>query len=71
MVSSLYAWQAYFYCFKESDCIEKAVLPESVDGVPFFDSDQRKAILKDDHFGMNTIHKLVLWVIAADYTNVN
>ena len=69
MLNSLYSWQAYYYCFKYTSCVQEVVLPESVNNQTYFTPSQFLSIYHDDVYGMDESTKLVIWVIAADSTN--
>jgi hypothetical protein len=43
--------------------VYEVVIPESED---YFTADQQEAIYTDKYFGLNSVRKLITWVIAAD-----
>ena len=70
MLSTLYAYQAYFYCFQDESLVAEAVMPDSIGNTTYWTNSEREDVYKDDLFGMNSIRKLVIWVTAADGDNV-
>ena len=69
MLSSLYAYQAYEYCFNDYDLVGEAVLPTSVAGNTYYTPSERYDIYHDPDYGMDTIRKLITWVTATDGLN--
>ena len=59
MLSTIYAYNAYKYIFYDSELVMKAVLAN-------FNTSAATEIYEDSKFGMNSVRKLVTWVIAAD-----
>ncbi len=66
MVNTLYAYNAFHYFFYDQDMVNEVVLPIRDD---YFNATSQKAIYKDDRFGMNSVRKLITWIIAADGPN--
>ena len=69
MLSSLYAYQAFLYCFNDYDLVTEAVMPDSVGGTTYYTPSERYDIYHDSYYGMDTIRKLITWVTAADGLN--
>lgn len=63
MLSTLYAYNAYQYFFYSEQMVNDTVLPVSD---TYFDEDQRAIIYKDPYFGLDSVRKLITWVVAAD-----
>ena len=63
MLSTLYAYNAYNYFFFDQNMVNETVLPVSD---TYFTIDQRVIIYKDPYFGLDSVRKLITWVIAAD-----
>ena len=61
ILSNLYAYQAYFYLFNDCQQVNQGVLPN-------FSPEQQDAIYGDYKYGMDTVYKLMIWVIASDGT---
>ena len=61
ILSNLYAYQAYFYLFNDCQQVNQGVLPD-------FSPEQQDAIYGDYKYGMDTVYKLMIWVIASDGT---
>lgn len=59
MLSNLYAYNAYYYFFIESNDVCKIVLPS-------FTNSECTDIITDGTYGMNSPRMLITWVVAAD-----
>lgn len=59
ILSTLYAYQAFEYFFNSATNVYEGVLAE-------FTSSQQLHIYHDTKFGMDSVHKLILWTTATD-----
>ncbi len=66
MLNTLFAYNAFHYFFYDQDMVNVAVLPIRED---YFNETSQAAIYTDSRFGMNSVRKLITWIIAADGPN--
>lgn len=64
MLQTFYAYQAYYYLFNDTSLVKVGVLPNS-----YFTPTEQDEIYFNSKFGMDSVSKLITWVVATDGPN--